>query len=220
MTDLLDIVGSTVDETIERLNAKKFTPDPIAGQHFSRIVSLMSSAYKRHGYIIEKAILEQLRLCPDLEAWEDREFQVSDAADHVINTAISTPESLDETNLTYQNGQRTLQVDAIVFDKRDNSLKAYEIKRGNGLHDAGKRRSIFRDILCTKVLLKSYGQQRGFEPTSVASHIIFYYGKLSIPRPYALTKDDLDEHFRWEVLAPVEGINDHFRDRLFQILSA
>ena len=73
---LVKILTPEIEATIERLRVKKFRPDPIAGEHFSRIVSVMSSAYKRHGFILERAILEQLKLCPDFEVWEDREFQV------------------------------------------------------------------------------------------------------------------------------------------------
>lgn len=220
MSELLDIVDPIVEATIQRLSAQRFTPDPIAGQHFSRIVSLMSSAYKRHGYILELAILEQLRLSPDFEVWEDPLFQVSERADHIVDTAIRDPRALDGTETRYEiSGHRTLQVDAIVFDRRDRSLKAYEIKRGAGLHDAGKRRSILRDLLCARILLRSYGLQRGLDVASVASHIIFYYGQCSIPKPFSLTRDELDEHFRWNVVAQVEEVNTRFRDRLFQILS-
>ncbi|MDC1428115.1 hypothetical protein N8156_05330 [Rhodospirillaceae bacterium] len=77
MSSLIETISPIVEETVERLKRKKFKKDPIAGEHFSKIVSLMSSAYKRHGFILEKAILEQLRTNPDFEVWEDRQFSVS-----------------------------------------------------------------------------------------------------------------------------------------------
>lgn len=46
----------------------------------------------------------------------------------------------------------------IAFDSADEKIRAYEIKRGNGQFDAGKIRSIRRDLKCIQVLLKSYGQ--------------------------------------------------------------
>jgi hypothetical protein len=49
-------------------------------------------------------------------------------------------------------------VDAIVLDKNTGILRAYEIKRGFGVHDSGKRRSMLRDTLCVQALLKSYGK--------------------------------------------------------------
>ena len=65
--EVIDVLRPLIDATIRRLNSKKFLPDPIAGAHFSRIVSVMSSAYKRHGHIIERAILEQLQRNPNFE---------------------------------------------------------------------------------------------------------------------------------------------------------
>ena len=98
-------------------------------------------------------------------------------------------------------------------------MKSYEVKRGAGLHDSGKRRSMLRDVLCVQVLLKSYGKQRGLDVKEAFSHIIFYYGQCSIPKPFSLIGSELDEHFGWPVQAAVEEVNAYFQSRLFAILS-
>src|SRR6476660_2130773 len=139
MGSVLDLVKEEVEKTIQRLDAKQFTPDPTAGRHFSKITSVMSSAYKRHGYILERAILEALKLCPYFEVWRDPIFQIPPAVEHIVDGSIAEPTKLIGTDYPYSDGQRTLQVDAIVFDKNKGTLKAYEIKRGAGLHDSGKR---------------------------------------------------------------------------------
>ncbi len=208
-----------IDATINRLNTRKFPSDPIAGPHFSKIVSVMSSAYKRHGFIIERAILEQLKLNPDFEAWDDRAFQVTSTADHIVDSTIGRPEEVFGSETTYRDGHRTLQVDAIVYDGKSRRIRAYEIKRGSGLHDAGKRRSILRDLLCLQILLRSYGQSQGLKITEASAHIIFYYGQCSIRKPFSLTKDELDDHFGYPVLEPVEQVNALFKERLFAILT-
>jgi hypothetical protein len=82
MGAVLDLLKSEIEKTITGLDSKFFEPDPIAGRHFSKITSVMSSAYKRHGYILERAILEALRLCPHFEVWRDPLFQVPSAVDH------------------------------------------------------------------------------------------------------------------------------------------
>ena len=201
------------------LNSKNFEPDPIAGPHFSKITSVMSSAYKRHGYILERAILEALRLCPHFEVWHDPEFQVPSAVDHIVAGSIAEPTKLIGTDYPYSDGQRTLQVDAVVFDKNTGILRAYEVKRGAGLHDRGKRRPMLTDALCIQVLLKSYGKQRDYEVTRAFSHIIFYYGKCSIPKPFAVTGSELDQHFGWSVYEAVEEVNKYYQGRLFSILA-
>jgi hypothetical protein len=63
-----------------------------------------------------------------------------------------------------------------------------------GPHDPGKRRSMLRDTLAVQVLLKSYGKQRGLDVKEAFSHIIFYYGQCLIPKPFAVTGIELDEH--------------------------
>ncbi|WP_420405948.1 hypothetical protein [Nisaea sp.] len=215
---LLEKIRPDIEATIERLKSKKFQPDPLAGESLSRIVSIISSAYKRHGFIIERAILEQLKLCPDLEVWEDRYFQVSPSADHIVDSAINDPSLIQHTNIPYIAGHRTLQVDAIVYDRRTGSLSAYEIKRGSGTHDSGKRRSILRDTLCLQILLKSYGELKNLIPQTIQSRIIFYYGKCSIGKPYSLVKNELDDHFNWNIASEVEKVNEHFREKLISLI--
>lgn len=220
MTAVIDILKPEIESTIRRLDMKEFDPDPIAGKHFSKITSVMSSAYKRHGYILERAILEALRLCDRYEVWDDPEFHVAGAVDHIVDGSIAQPLNLIGTDYPYSKaGVRTLQVDAIVYDKNHKILRAYEIKRGYGLHDSGKRRSITRDLLAVQVLLRSYGVSRGLEVSGAFSHIIFYYGKSSVPKPFSLTGKDLDGHFGIQIYNQVEEVNSYFQGRLFSILS-
>jgi hypothetical protein len=56
-------------------------------------------------------------------------------------------------------------------------------------------------VLCALILLKSYGKLRGLDVMETSSHVIFYYGKYSIPKPFAITDSELDEHFDWPVQA-------------------
>jgi hypothetical protein len=220
-TDLVAKLTPTVEDTIKRLKQKTFIVDPIAGPLVSRIVSVMSSAYKRHGNILERAIFERLKENPQLEIWNDQLFSVSAMADSVASESLRAPSTLLETNIPYEpNGKRTLQVDIIVFDKEAKTLRAYEVKRGNGEHDAGKKRQILRDILCIQVLLRKYGAFRGCEAMSISSHVISYYGLLSVPRPFALKGTDLDQHFGFSVYAEVEKVNQLFKERLHSILNA
>ena len=70
-----------------------------------------------------------------------------------------------------------------------------------------------RNALCVQLLLKSYGQARGLDPSSVSSHVIFYYGKLSVRPPIGLKGSDLDEHFGFPCRDAVETVNEHFGER-------
>ena len=50
------------------------------------------------------------------------------------------------------------------------------------------------------------------------SRIIFYYGVRSIPRPWSLVREELDEHFGYPVTEKVEQANEYFRSKLFALL--
>jgi hypothetical protein len=132
-TDLVAKLTPTVEDTIKRLKQKNFIIDPIAGSFISPIVSVMSAAYKRHGNILERAIFERLKENQQFEVWNDPVFSVSAMADSIASESLKVPSSLLETNIPYEpNGKRTLQVDILVFDKIAKTLRAYEVKRGNG----------------------------------------------------------------------------------------
>lgn len=217
---IVDAIEPLIEKTISKLKNKAFAADPIAGEVYSRVTSIVSSAYKRHGHIIERAILERLTQCPELTVWADPKFPVTENADLIVNGALKDPSSLIGNNLIFGPGKRYLQVDLLVFDRRTRHLGAYEIKRGFGPHDSGKRRQILRDTLCLQVLLQSYGKNKGHEVANVHGHVIFYYGKRSIPAPFGLIGKELDEHFNWPVYDAIEQVNDVFKSRLLAILKS
>jgi hypothetical protein len=165
--------------------------------------------------------LEALKQCPHFEVWRDPKFQIAAAVGHIVEGGIADPEKLIGASCLYSSpGTRALQIDAFVFNKNTRILGAYEIKRGGGLHDSGKRRSMLKDTLSVQILLKSYGKERGYDSENAFSHIIFYYGECSIPKPFGLAGDEIDKHFEWPVFGAVDEVNQYFRIRLAPILDA
>jgi hypothetical protein len=198
----MERVAPIVDETIQALAKVEFTQDPIAGAHYSRTTSIVSSAYKRHGRILEFALRESLRESNRHKVWNDEAFKVSREADALASTQDF--EACRLSTLPYGNSVRTLQIDMIAYDSVDESIRAYEMKRANGQFDAGKIRSIARDLKCIQVLLKAYGEVASLRPASAESKIIFYYGRRSIPRPWSLVREELDDHFGFPVVERIE----------------
>jgi hypothetical protein len=118
MSTLEEILDPQIDLTIEGLRRKKFNPDPISGRYYSKITSVISSACKRHGFILQRAILEQLKTCPRFEVWDDKQFPVTDTAEHIVDTIFGTPERAIQTTTDYNTqGRRSLQQDVIVYDR-------------------------------------------------------------------------------------------------------
>jgi len=211
---VLDLLKPEIDLKLKQLDEMKFATDPVAAPYFSRITSVMSSAYKRHGNILERAILETLKLCDHFEVWCEPKFQVPASVDNMVIPYLKFPSKLIGAEHPYSQGDRTLQLDAIVFNKNTGVLGAYEVKRGFGPHDSGKRDQMVRNALRVQVLLKSYAKERGFEPNTALSHIIFFYGKCSIPKPFAITGPELDQHFGWPVYESVDEVNKYFQSQL------
>jgi hypothetical protein len=106
----------------------------------------------------------------------------------------------------------------LVFDTEARLLTSYNVKRGNGSYDAGKRRIILGDLLRTQMLLRDYGMRLGLKPAGAHAHIIFYYGVRSIPEPLSIVGDQLDNHFNFPVWPAVEHVNDYFRRGLHALV--
>jgi hypothetical protein len=210
-----------VDATIAALAKTRFIEDPVAGTRYSRATSIVSSAYKRHGKILETAIREGLR-DSNRHLWTEDSFRVSAAANALVNSFVGLEgeAACRQSALPYGERARTLQVDMMAYDEADRTIRAYEVKRGNGQFDAGKIRSMKRDLMCIQVLLKSYGETANVKADAAEAKIIFYYGIRSLPRPWSLIGAELDEHFGFPIVARVEQANEYFRERLHALLEA
>ena len=107
-------VFAEVDATICRLAAKDFLTDPVVKGRYSRITSIVSSAYKRHGAIIEKAFVAALKESPHLSVWAEPDFRVSAAAERLADAdATASSSTLSYLESAYE---RVLQVDLLVLE--------------------------------------------------------------------------------------------------------
>jgi hypothetical protein len=177
----MERVAPVVDATIAALSHTRFIEDPVAGIKYSRATSIISSAYKRHGKILETAIREGLRDSNRHRVWSEDSFRVSTAANALVTSLIGLEgeEACRKSALPYGERARTLQVDMMAYDE---------------------------------------GETAKVAPVSAEARIIFYYGVRSIPRPWSLIREDLDEHFGFPIVEKVEQANGYFRERLHQLL--
>jgi hypothetical protein len=217
---ILQTLTPIVDGTLTRLGARAFDCDPLMGAELSRITSVVSSAYKRHGHILEAALKAALQQHERFVVWDDPQLPISSAAESLATSYMGNPQAALQASIAHEpQGHRTLQVDMVVFDQEQGAIRAYEVKRGAGTHDAGKRRSMLRDLLCTQVVLRSYAEQRLKLPcTSAHAHIVIYYGAETLGAPFTLTRSDLDSHFGVPVVAEIEEVNDYYRGRIEELL--
>lgn len=214
---VLERLRPFIDGTIDRLRESAFREDPIAGRKYSRATSIVSSAYKRHGQLLDKALIERLKDCSQFEVWREDDFKLSHESLRELRIHDRIERCL-RVQLEYGDRERTIPVDILVFDKQTGVLKSYNVKRGNGSYDGGKRRIIQGDLLRTNMHLLDYGKKTGLHPTAVHAHIIFYYGLLSIPKPLALAGTDLDGHFGFPVISAIEYVNEYFKSQLHALI--
>lgn len=211
--DLDPGVQDLIDTTFDRLAAKQFAPDPIVSDpRHSLVASVVSSAYKRHGAVIQTALRAALE-AGGLQVSDERRFRVSKPADD-----LAADDSASGAHLPYGASHRVVQIDLMVVMIED-TLGAYEVKRGFGHHDAGKIRSMLRDLRCVRMLLRSYGEAvLGVTARAVDARLISYYGKRDLPEAWILDRASLDRHFGVPVLAAVEEANRYFSGKLNTLL--
>jgi hypothetical protein len=217
LENYLERMRPTVDDAIDRLGAARFRDDPIAGRKYSRATSIVSSAYKRHAAILQRALLERLKDCARLRVWTEDDFKLSHDSLRQVQVAERL-DSLLHAQLPYGDRERSVRVDILVFDEARRSLNAYNVKRGNGSYDGGKRRILHEELVRTQMLLADYGRGNEFVPETSHAHIVFYYGLLSLPPPLAISGDDLDEHFQFPVQEAIELVNGYFVARLSTLI--
>lgn len=190
-----------VDQQLDRLSRVRFRPDPVLGTN-AFLASMLQSAVKRHGPLIEAAITEALVASREYQLWTDIAYIVPTSADQFVR--ISGPEDCRAAALPYGPSGKTLRLDLIAYHCSTRRLGAYEIKRANGNHDAGKLRSLRPEVYGVQTTLASYGRTRGLVVDDAISRVICFYGRRSLPPPWSLINSELDEHFG----CPVRGTVD------------
>jgi hypothetical protein len=206
------------DNALALLRKRLFDTDPLVAPYFSRVASVVSSAYKRHGHILEAALTRALETAPHLQVWTEPDFRLTSAA---VSLALSSGDATAlKSSLPYDGTGRRAQVDLLVYDTARRRLGAYESKRGTSPNDAGKNRSIIADLRGVQMLLRSYGERRGLDVEEAAARVVFYYGAGGIGPPWSLDRAQLDEHFGAPIVAHVERVNAYFGARLNELLTS
>lgn len=221
MSQVLEKLKPIVDKTIIKLSDPNFRKDPIGGR-FAFVTSVISSAYKRHGSILEQAIVERLKECKHLEVFIENKFPISTKASNLASLSGKDIDMAKTADLPFEqnNPSRTLQIDCIVFNKKKRIISSYEIKRGNGHFDAGKKRSIRNDLLATNFLLKNYGKYNKLNVKRAHSYIVCYYGVRALPQPFSLIREDLDNHFGASIIKEVDSVNNYFKNLLHKMIDS
>ena len=90
---------------------------------------------------VNAAIIERLKEANHLDVIVEDKFCVSDKANTLALKSGKDFTDMPGVNLQYEtkNAERTLQVDCIAYNEKTKIVSSYEIKRANGVFDAGKK---------------------------------------------------------------------------------
>lgn len=210
-------MNGLLESTLARLANTTFRSDPIGGAKYSRATSIISSAYKRHGQILGSAILERLKECSRFTVWTEDQFKLSATSRAELGRALP-PAAYRQIRLPYGDCEQSIPVDLIAHEPSTNTVRSYNVKRGNGAYDAGKKRLIVNELLRTQMHLAGYARSIGITAETAEAYIIFYYGLCSAPDPYCLVATDLDNHFAFPVMDAVEAVNTQLRTGLYDLI--
>lgn len=213
MQDGTSVIKQHVDRAVASAIARRFAEDPLLGPALSQIQSTLGSLVKRDGHVIQAAIVEVLTAVPSLSVMSQVVLPVTAEADRLVQqpsygVCMGTDLPLSE------NVVRSIVLDLVVVDRANGIATAYEVKRGAGKVDAGKKRAALRDLLVARMLIRGHARAHGYQVDAGAAFLISYYGRTALPREISLTASDLDSHFGAPVRAAVDAAAAYYRERV------
>jgi hypothetical protein len=179
-------IAKRVRRTIHDIAKTAFEKDPLVVSGTSLATSQISSAYKRHGLILEEALRTALCTRSDLTAWTD---------------CIAVPVR-----------RNPIQVDLLTYGANTHVLRAYEIKRGFNNQDAEARHSIEERLTALLNVLPNYASSRRLHAASFTVAVVGYYDPTSgyIGRHRVIAAADFATEFGSATAAFVEDVNDYY----------
>ena len=180
-------MATEVRRTIGDITEKAFQNDPLVVPGASLLTSKISSAYKRHGLILEEAVRTALNTRSDLRAWE--------------------------ANIDVPVRNNPIQVDLVTYQANTQTMKAYEIKRGFNNQDAEARHSIKERLTTLLGVLPSYATSKQLSATAFDVAVVGYYDRASsrIGAHRVIGSPDFASEFGLTTAVFVEAVNDYYR---------
>jgi hypothetical protein len=187
--------------------AGDFPIDPVIGPDLSKSFSIINSVVKRHGLLIQRTLADALAASGRFEILTEVPLPITEAANDLL-TSQNSERDLAKIQLKADSKTiRMVTIDLIVVDTESGWAGAYDVKRGNGATESGKRRPIEHGLRAGRLVLASFLSKYGYEGIrSVTSAVIDYYGASGFSKDLKVTRDELDEHFGVPVLETIDAM--------------
>lgn len=186
-----------------------FSVDPIVGPALSRCFSVIGSLIQRHGLLIQRTLADALVASGRFDVMFNVQIPLTEAARDLL-VSRNAPGSLAKISLQSDSRAiRMVTLDLLVIDLEARWAGVYDVKRGNGASDNGKRRKLERDLHGVRLVLADHLVKLGYEGIDdVTVGIIDYYGLSTFSREIKILGSELDEHFGVPVVQHVEALTE------------
>jgi hypothetical protein len=187
--------------------AGDFPVDPVIGPDLSKSFSVINSVVKRHGLMLQKSLADGLVASGRFEVLTETALPITEAANDLL-TSHNSDRDLAKIKLKADsNVLRMVTTDLIVVDTECGWAGVYDMKRGNGATESGRRRPIEHGLRASRLVLASFLSKLGYEGiTSVTSAVIDYYGASGFSKDLKLTREELDGHFGVPVVETIDAM--------------
>ena len=207
----LAVIEAAKKEVDRALNAE-YRLDPIFDSRMARVISFATRILQGHGRKIEFAMSETLTLA-GMEVLRNQQVPVTRQALELV-TAKNYPQNIgrqidfDEDDIVER-----IDIDLLAIDETIGWAGGFNLKRGGGQTESRKRKFDALHLRALDFTLPSYVRHLGYEGIEVgAVAVIDYYGQSGFPSDLTLTREDLDDYFKLEIVSVVEAMTDAMHD--------
>jgi hypothetical protein len=179
-------LAKCVRRTIAKIAKRKFREDPLVVSDLSLTASEVSSAYKRHGFVLEVALRTALDTRADLKAWTAK--------------LLVPPRT------------KQVQVDLLTYQPASQTLTAYEVKRGFDNQDDQARDGLEKRLTDLLAFLPKYANSKNLSAAVYKVAVVGYYDEMngSIGPHKLIARPDLIAEFGQATMDFLEDVNDYF----------
>jgi hypothetical protein len=212
--DESDGLLKAADEAVTSAINTRFPLDGLLGAELSRLISVSNSVVKRHGLLLERAIITALEASGRFQVLHNPVIPITAAADSLV--ASNPPETLARVALRYDTpAVRSVTHDIVVIDTHCAWAGAYQVKRGGGDMGPRLRKPLERDLAAVRLLLRSYLRDQGFSAVDVVTTAaIDWLGSAGLPEHLTILGTEIDDHFGVPVVPTIERMTEHLRAAL------
>lgn len=190
-----------------------FHPDPLLGPGLSHTISVIGSAVKRHGHLLEQGICEALEHSDRFIVETNVVMPITLASESLV--AGNSPGALSTLSIASDTESRQVaHLDLIAVDVDKAKAFILEIKRGSGATELKKRKQTERLLLAAKLQGKSFLRTLGYEVESVEAFVVDWCGRSAFPPSLTVTREGVDALFGVPVTATVEAMTGVMRREL------